>query len=166
MYSFGCSAAEILLFWIRIKLLEHCLNVKISLFSYQSVWCNTDNDAVFSGLFDSFSFVKWWVLEFRIMFLMLWNSLGYRWDENPFCHQSHNYAILSTKMQEWGVVSYQVVFSRVDKLQLRALPHNSLQITPFFLLLIYCWAILTGLLPSTFVSNMTITPCMRDGTPC
>ena len=44
--------------------------------------------------------------------------------------------------------------------------HMILLITPFFLLFIYCWAVFTGLLPSTFVSNMTITPGMRDGTPC
>ena len=55
------------------------------------------------------------------MFLMLWNSLGY----------TRAYAIFSIKIQEWGVVSYQVVFSRVGKLQLRALPHSSLNHTIF-----------------------------------
>ena len=61
---------------------------------------------------------------------MLWNSLGYRWDENPFS-SSVTYAIFSIKIQEWGVVSYQVVFSRVGKLQLRASPHDSVNLTIF-----------------------------------
>ena len=137
--------------------------MNIFLFIYQSVWCNADNDAVFSGLFDSFSFIKWWVLEFRIMFLMLWNSLGYRWDENPFS-SSVTYTIFSIKIQEWGVVSYQVVFSRVGNLQLTALSHRSLNHTIFPAL-----DLLLGnfhrIVTSTFVSNMTITPGMQDCTP-
>ena len=48
-----------------------------------------------------------------------------------FRHQSHNYAIFSIKIQEWGVVSFQVVFSRVGKLQLTALSHSSLNHTIF-----------------------------------
>ena len=82
-----------------------------------------------------------------------------------FRHQSHNYAIFSQKFRS-GELS-------VIKLYLAALVtynwqlcHIVLLITPFFLLLIYCWVIFTELLTSTFVSNMTITPGMRDGTPC
>ena len=48
-----------------------------------------------------------------------------------FRHQSHYYAIFSIKIQEWGVVSYQVVFIRIDNLQLTALPHSSLNHTIF-----------------------------------
>ena len=35
------------------------LFIRGHLFIHQSLWYNTDNDAVFSGLFDSFSFIKW-----------------------------------------------------------------------------------------------------------
>ena len=81
-----------------------------------------------------------------------------------FRHQSHDYAIFSIKIQEWGVVSCQVVFSRLVTYNWQ-LCHIVLLITQFFLLLIYCWVIFTGLLTSTFVSNMTITPDMQDCTP-
>ena len=81
-----------------------------------------------------------------------------------FRHQSHNYAIFSQKFRS-GELS-------VIKLYLAALVtynwqlcHIVLLITPFFLLLIYCWVIFTELLTSTFVSNMTITPGMQDCTP-
>ena len=67
------------------------------------------------------------------MFLMLWNSLGYRSDENPFS-SSVTYAIFSIKIQVCGVVSYQVVFGHVGKLQLRALPHDSVKLTIFHVL--------------------------------
>ena len=81
-----------------------------------------------------------------------------------FRHQSHNYAIFS---QKFGSGELSVI-----KLYLAALVtynwqlcHIVLLITPFFLLLIYCWVIFTELLTSTFVSNMTITPGMQDCTP-
>ena len=48
-----------------------------------------------------------------------------------FRHQSHDYAIFSIKIQEWGVVSCQVVFSRVGNLQLTTLPHSSFNHTIF-----------------------------------
>ena len=81
-----------------------------------------------------------------------------------FRHQSHNYAIFSQKFRsgELSVIKLYLAALGIYNWQLC---HIVLLITPFFLLLIYCWVIFTELLTSTFVSNMTITPGMQDCTP-
>ena len=81
-----------------------------------------------------------------------------------FRHQSHNYAIFSQKFRsrELSVIKLYLAALVTYNWQLC---HIVLLITPFFLLLIYCWVIFTELLTSTFVSNMTITPGMQDCTP-
>ena len=72
----------------------------------------------------------WWVLEFRIMFLRLWNCLGYRWDENPFRHQSH-IPSQAFHIKDSGVGSCQLSWVVATKLQLRALPHGPVNHTIF-----------------------------------